>query len=33
MNVRLPWLAEYSKNNFDLELKRSLGKVKALTLD
>ena len=31
--VRLPWLAECSKNNFELELKRSLSEVKALTLE
>ena len=33
MHVCLPWLAECSKNNFDLELKRSLSEVKALTLE
>ena len=31
--VCLPWLAECSKNDFDSELKRSLNKVKALTLE
>ena len=33
MYVRLPWLAECSKNNFDSELKRFLSEVKALTLE
>ena len=33
MHVCLPWLAECSKNNFDLELKRSLSEVKALILE
>ena len=32
MYVCLPWLAEFSKNNFDSELKRSLSEVKALTV-